>query len=178
MYNYSDEEVNAYAANKNIIPGTLLWTSDLPLSEDAFRSGAKNSATVDFLRWQDIGLELVKGKGRIPQEEWGSYTVNPRKGISMFIKRMLPDGMHYLGPLADSAKKDLKENFDPVIEKFWWQIERGQPLPAGLQLVYDGVPPGHCTLTTNREMTVQEFMGLVARLVFKSAGSDYYGIKK
>lgn len=178
MHAYSDNDVNSYALSKNLAPGTLLWASDKPLSEDAFRSGAKNAAAVDFLRWQDIGLELVKGKGRIPSEEWGSYTVKPRKGISLFIKRMLPEGMTYLGSMPGAKKKDLKEDFDPIIERFWWQIEPGQPLPVGLQLVYDGEPPGHCTLTVNREMTIHEFMGLVGQLIFTSAGNDYFGMKK
>lgn len=178
MYMYSDDDVNQYAASKNLIPGTLLWASDKPLEEEAFRSGGKNNAAVDFLRWQDIGKELEKGRGRIPPEEWGSFTVKPGQGISMFIKRMLPDGMVHLGAIANSKRKDLKEQYDPIIERFWWKIEPGQPLPSGLQLVYDGVPPGHCTLTTDRERTVQEFMGLVGLLSFTSAGSDYYGIKK
>lgn len=91
---------------------------------------------------------------------------------------MLPEGMTYLGTMADSKKKELKESFDPIIEKFWWQIESGQPLPVGLQLIYDGVPPGHCTLTTDREITVSEFLGLVSLLKFKNAGNDYYGIAK
>lgn len=96
----------------------------------------------------------------------------------MFIKRMLPEGMMFLGTVVDADKKALKADFEPIIEKFWWQIEKGQPLPVGLELIYDGVPPGHCTLTCNREMSVHEFMGLVSLLVFKNVGADYYVMKK
>ena len=118
VHSYSDGEVLAHAANKNLIPGTLLWAADMLFNEDAFRSGAKNSPAVDFLRWQDIGLELTKGKGRIPQEEWATHMVKPGKGVSMFIKRMLPEGMMFLGTVVDADKKALKVDFDPIIEKF------------------------------------------------------------
>ena len=178
MYIYTDEQVNSYAVGKKYAVGTILWASDKPLDEDAFRSGAKSNAAIDFLRWQDIGLELVKGKGRIPPDELHNHVVKPGKGISLFIKRMLPEGMTYLGSIPDAKKKALKESFDPVIEKFWWQIESGQPLPTGLQLIFDGEPPGHCTLTTTREISVHEFLGLVSLIKFSSAGSDYYGIAK
>jgi hypothetical protein len=50
----------AYAASRGITSGTLLWATDVPLTEDAFRSGAKNAAAVNFLRWQDIELGPVR----------------------------------------------------------------------------------------------------------------------
>ncbi len=178
MTQHSNSEVDAYAAQKGLTPGTLLWATDVPLTEDAFRSGAKNAPAADFLRWQDIDLEDTKGRGRIPPEEWGDFTVRPGFGISLFIKRMIPESAVYLGDSLEKAKvKELKAEFNPVDERFWWKIEPGQPLPAGLQLVYDGVPPGHCTLTVTREMTVAGFLSLVSQLHFSSAGTSYYGRK-
>ena len=135
-------------------------------------------AAINFLRWQDIGQEHIKGGGRIPEDEWNDFTVKPGKGISMFIKRLLPTGMMYAsaGPASKGQKKMLKEDFDPLIERFWWQLETGQQVPPGLELVYDGVPPGHCTLSVNRQMTVQNFMNLVSQITFKDAGCDLFGI--
>jgi hypothetical protein len=151
----------------------------VPLTEDAFRSGGKNAAAVDFLRWQDIELEATKGRGRIPKEEWESFIVEPGQGISLFIKRMIPESSVYLGDDLERSKlKDLKNDFDPIEERFWWKIESGHPIPSGLELVYDGVPPGHCTLTVTRQVTVGAFMKLVAMLPFSKAGTSYYGTKK
>ena len=179
MTQYSADDVNAYAASRGITPGTLLWATDVPLAEDAFRSGAKNAAAIDFLRWQDIDLELVKGRGRIPPEEWGAFMVKPGEGISLFIKMMVPENTNYLGDsLAKVKLKELKESFDPIAERFWWKIESGHPIPVGLQLVFDGQPPGHCTLTVDREITVDAFMKLVAKVPFTKAGTSYYGTSR
>jgi hypothetical protein len=178
MPHYDSNEIEVYAKSKNLTPGTLLWATDVPLKEDAFRSGGKNAAGIDFLRWQDIGLEETKGRGRIPQEEWSTFVVSPHQGISLFIKQMIPQNSTHLGDGLEKSKlKELKSDFNPIDERFWWQIESNQPLPAGLQLVYDGAPPGHCTLTVEREMTVSAFMQLVLMLKFRNAGTSYYGKK-
>lgn len=57
MQQYTDDDVNAYAASRGIVPGTLLWASNVPLKEDAFRGGNKSSANTHYLRVSD----LVKG---------------------------------------------------------------------------------------------------------------------
>jgi hypothetical protein len=57
----------------------------------------------------------------------------------------------------------------------WWAIGLGQVIPAGLVLKYDGVPPGHCTLTTERKMTVKAFLTLVGLIGFKPLGHEFYG---
>ena len=174
---FSDGEIAEYAISRGLTPDTLLWASDTPMREDAFRSGARNSATVDFLRFRDIDDAPVRS-GRIPEEELGDFVVTPGHGISLFIKPMLPDGQVHLGKhgSADTpAKADLKKQYDPFMEKYWWKIERGQKIPPGLQLRYDGVPPGHCTLTVDRPMPVAAFLSLVAMIHFESLGTDYYG---
>jgi hypothetical protein len=58
---YSDEQVAEYAKSRNLAPGTLLWASDVPLSEDAFRSGAKNSPETDFVRRRVIASSPSNG---------------------------------------------------------------------------------------------------------------------
>jgi hypothetical protein len=79
---FTADQVQAYAKDKGYAPGTILWATDKPLSEGAFRSGSKTTAAIDFLRWQDIGLELTKGLGRIP----------PRSSYHMLLHRAV--GFH------------------------------------------------------------------------------------
>lgn len=176
----TEEQATAFAERSGIVPDTILWSCDKELEEDAFRSGAKKHAAIDFLRWQDIGKEETRGKGRIPEDEWHLHAVEPGRGISMFIKKILPAGFHWVssGPATGGQKNKLKEDYDPLTEKFWWKLEKGQPLPAGLVLKYDGVPPGHCTLTVTREVMVDTFLELVSQLKLTNAGCDLFGIVK
>jgi hypothetical protein len=177
MTHFADDEVKAYAASRKLVPGTLLWATDVPLTEDAFRSGGKNAAGVDFLRFTDIMSAPIRD-GRVPAEESGDFMVNPGHGISLFIKQMLSEGLIHLGTQGTPGtppKAELKKQYDPFKEKYWWKIEKGQTLPPGLQLVYDGEPPGHCTLTVESPKTVQAFLALVALVHFESLGTDYYG---
>jgi hypothetical protein len=60
MTHYTDDEVNAYTASRNIVPGTLLWASNTPLVEDAFRSGGKNAPGVDYLRFTDLSSSPLR----------------------------------------------------------------------------------------------------------------------
>ena len=177
---YDDAQVAEYAKSRNIAPGTLLWASDVPLTEDAFRAGAKNNAAADYLRFSDLKTDTERS-GRIPAEEAADWMVNPGQGISLFIKQMLTEGLVHVGTHGAPGtppKADLKKQYDPFKERFWWRIEKGQMLPAGLQLVFDGEPPGHCTLTVERAMTLQAFLALVSLVHFESMGTDYYGVLK
>lgn len=176
---HTEDQVAAYAASRNLAPGTLLWATDVPLSEDAFRLGAKNSSATNFLRYTD--LQMSSHSGRIDEGDLEKWYVEPGQGISLFIKQMLPEGMIHIGTQGEPGtplKPDLKKQFDPFLERFWWKIEKGQPIPAGLQLVYDGQPPGHCTLTVERRITVKAFLSLVSLVRFQSLGTDYYGARK
>jgi hypothetical protein len=177
---YTDDQVTEYAKSRNIVPGTLLWASDVPMVEDAFRAGVKNSSATDFLRFNDLKTDTLR-TGRIPPEEATDWIVDPGQGVSLFIKQMLTEGLTHLGThgaAGTAPKADLKKQYDPFKERYWWRIEKGQVLPAGLQLVYDGEPPGHCTLTVERAMTVQAFLALVSLVHFHSMGTDYYGVLK
>jgi len=57
----------------------------------------------------------------------------------------------------------------------WWGIDQGHPIPSGLELIYDGHPPGHCTLTPTRTMSVRAFLSLVALVPFSPRGVDLVG---
>ncbi len=59
MQQFNDDDINAYAASKGIVPGTLLWAANRSLSEDAFRGGNKSVPNTHYLRVSD----LVKGQG-------------------------------------------------------------------------------------------------------------------
>jgi len=148
------------------------------LTEDAFRSGGKNAPAVDFLRWKDIGID--DREGRIPETDWGRFTVAPGQGLSMFIKKVLPHSMTWVGsvPAPKGQRKQYEQEYSPLRELYWWQLERGQVLPAGLVLVYDGQPPGHCILTVARKMTVRGFLSLVSQIRFQSAGADLFGVRR
>jgi hypothetical protein len=82
------------------------------------------------------------------------------------------------GKLSKSKKKQLKALYDNVKQANWWKLDKGVHLPAGLLIVYDGDPPGHCTLSPNREMTIEGFLSLVAQVSFTSCGNDILGIMK
>lgn len=180
MKQYTDDDVNAYAAAKNYAPGTLLWAPNVPLEEDAFRGGNATGPQTNFLRFSDITKERSR-EGRIPDEEHGDWVIKPGQGISLFIKQKIPAGMLYIGPPGGEgvpSKGEFKKQFDPRAETSWWRIEKGQTIPPGLQLVFDGVPPGHCTLTVERPMTVKAFLELVALVHFEFAGTQLYGTPK
>lgn len=139
-------------------PGTVLWGIDIDLERDVFRSGAASKPNVEYLRFIDLNLE---GEGRIPDDELEKFVINPGKGISLFLERKIPEGLVLHDPSA--IKPGAKEKPKKI---HWWGIEREQPLPSGLQLVYDGNPPGHCTLTVTREMPISSFLSLVSQITF------------
>lgn len=120
------------------------------------------------------GLAVTYGFNASGQEAT-DWIVNPGQGMSLFIKQMLTQGLLHLGTLAaakTAPKSNLKKQYDPFKKRFWWRVEKGQVLPAGLQLVYDGEPPSHCTLTVDRSMTVQAFLALVSLVHFENMGTD------
>ncbi|HEY0684004.1 MAG TPA: hypothetical protein VGD45_16860 [Steroidobacter sp.] len=149
------------------VPGTVLWAVDVELEREVFRSGASGKPNVDYLRWIDIGVD--DKEGRIPEEEL-EIGLKPGQGISLFLERMIPEGMVVMD--AASWKKLDKYKRKEV---HWWGIDQGHPLPSGLSLVYDGKPPGHCTLTITRPMAIKSFLSLVALIPFSKKGKEFYG---
>jgi len=171
-------EVAAYSQAKNLLPGALLCCADMALTEDAFRSGGKNAPAVGFLRWKDIGID--DREGRVPDTQRGRFAVAPGRGISMFIKKVLPQSMTWLGPIPTpkGQRRQYEQEYSTLRELYWWQLARRQVLPTGLVLVYDGLPPGHCILTVARETTVRGFLSLVSQIRFQSAGADLLGVRR
>ena len=145
-------------------PGTVLWAVDAELAVDIFRSGAATKPNVEYLRFIDVGK--IDRDGRIPEEEFERFMVEPGRGISLFLERMTPEGMVAASPNTWIGKDKTKIQ--------WWGIDHKQPIPKGLSLVYDGQPPGHCTLTVDRTMTVKAFLALVALVPFSKRELDLF----
>ena len=131
-------------------PGTLLWALDVNLEREVFLSGAASKPNVEYLRYIDLGLDELDG--RISSEQGDKFMVVPGKGISLFLERLIPEGMVVTDPtnIPASDKKSGKKIH-------WWGIDQKHSIPVGLQLVYDGQPPGHCTLTSHVKFQSQPF---------------------
>lgn len=149
-------------------PGTVLWAVDVDLERDVFRSGAASKPNVDYLRFVDIGVD--DREGRIPEGELETIVLQPGQGISLFLERMIPEGMVVMDASAWKAVDKKKQK-----KIHWWGIDQGHPVPSGLSLVYDGNPPGHCTLTVTRPMSVKAFLSLVSLIHFSQRGIDLVG---
>ena len=149
-------------------PGTVLWGVDIDLARDVFRSGAATKPNVEYLRFVDIGLD--DPPGRIPNDAGDKYMVSPGQGISLFLERMIPEGM-----VTKTREEWKKAGVKDPKKISWWGVDQGHPVPAGLELVYDGVPPGHCTLSVTRSMTVAAFLALVSQVPFSTRGEDFIG---
>lgn len=150
------------------VPGTILWAVEVDLTKDVFRSGSATKPGVDFLRYSD--LKIPNMQGRIEEAQNSEFVVQPGRGISLFLEKKIPEGMvkvdETMRTLIDKSKQK---------KLHWWGIDQGHPIPNGLVLTYDGDPPGHCTLTVERPMTVKAFLALVALVPFSPRGYDVIG---
>lgn len=155
-------------ATKFPVPGTILWAIDVELSVDTFRGGGTNKPNTEFLRYVDLDLE--DGVGRIPENQVENFVVNPGQGISLFLERMIPEGQVLMDVDKWRALEKKKRGSTQ-----WWGIDQGHPIPSSLALLYDGQPPGHCTLTVTRSMTVGAFLLLVGSIPFSLRQLDLYG---
>jgi hypothetical protein len=149
-------------------PGTVLWAVDVDLQRDVFRSGAATKPNVEYLRFVDLGI--ADREGRIPEDQLEKFNVQPGQGISLFLERMIPEGMVVMDAAQWKAIDKKKQR-----KIHWWGIDQKHPIPSGLQLIYDGQPPGHCTLTVTRAMPVSSFLALVAQVPFSERGIDLVG---
>lgn len=174
----TQEQIAALAEEMKLVPDTILCAVDVKLANEIFKSGRTGDASVDYLRWIDLGIETREG--RIEGDDLTTQAIHKGQGLSFFIKKVLPKGMSHLesGKLTGGKKKQLKALYDNIKQANWWKLETGTTLPAGLILIYDGDPPGHCTLSPDREMTVQGFLDLVGQVTFTPCGQDILGIKK
>jgi hypothetical protein len=150
------------------VPGTVLWAIDVDLEREVFRSGAASKPNVDYLRFRDIGVD--DREGRVPEDQLESTVIKPGQGISLFLERMIPEGLVVMDA---AAWKSIDKKQQKKIH--WWGMDQGYPVPSGLSLIYDGHPPGHCTLTVTRAMSVKSFLSLVATITFSPRGIDLVG---
>lgn len=149
-------------------PGTVLWAVDVDLEDELFRKGAATKSNVDFLRFVDLDIRDMQG--RIEGEMTEKFVVSPGQGISLYLERMVPEGMVVLD---DNLRKTIEKSRQSKVH--WWSVDQGHPIPFGLVLKYDGIPPGHCILTVESERTVKAFLALVAQVPFSPVGYDVYG---
>lgn len=71
-----------------------------------------------------------------------------------------------------------EEGYKKVEQIHWFKMTEGRVIPVGLEVLYDGHPPGHCTLTVSRAMSVHEFLSLIEEhLGFDYIGSDVFGMR-
>ena len=148
-------------------PGAVLWAVDVELNREVLRSGAATHPAANFLRYTDIGVAQL---GRIEGDEQDKHVIEPGRGVSLFLLRMPAPGWALLN---DNNRSDFPK--DKQKKVIWWSIDQGHPIPSGLVLIYDGQPPGHCTLSPTRPMTVAAFLALVALVPFTQTGFDWAG---
>ena len=176
---YSHENVEARAAERKLIPGDRLWVAGDKVSGDAYRTGNSPTNAAIYLRWSDV--DAAKS-GKIEDTDSHKAVVNPGQGLSMFIERVVKSDFHLLasqnGQSGKSALAKLAEEkgYKDTRQIHWFKMEEGRVMPAGLEVIFDNDPPGHCTLTVTKSMTVHEFLGLVsAHLSFTYFGTDIFG---
>ncbi len=178
----NDAEVNERAASRGLKPGTRLWAAGAQVDGNCFRrgNGPKNPAI--YLRWSDIGS--TQGTGKIEGEDMGRAVVSPGKGLSLFIEQTVQGNFNHLNSNTEGFGKSYlqklakDEGYTRVSEIHWFKMTEGRVIPVGLEVIYDGHPPGHCTLTVTRTMTVQEFIFLVTdHLGFDYKGTDVIGTR-
>ena len=100
----------------------------------------------------------------------------------MFIERVVASDFNYIstqnGQCGKAALAKLAEEkgYKNPRQIHWFKMAEGKVMPAGLEVIFDNEPPGHCTLTVTRSMTVHEFLGLVNdHLGFSYFGTDIFG---
>ena len=150
------------------VPGTVLWGTDVQIDRDIFRRGASTKPNTDFLRYSDLQIEDMEG--RIDAEQAKVLVINPGQGISLFLTRFPGNGYKVL---SEEERKTVDKKLQ--LKLFWWTVDSGHPIPSGLVLKYDGNPPGHCTLTVERPMTVEAFLLLMVMVPFSPQGFDFVG---
>lgn len=176
---YSHETIGARAAERKLKPGDRLWAAGDKVTGDAYRTGNSPTNAAIYLRWSDVD---VAKSGKIEDGDTGKAVVHPGQGLSMFIERVVTSDFHLLASQdgqsgkAALAKLAEEKGYKDTRQIHWFKMAEGKVMPVGLEVVFDNDPPGHCTLTVTRTMTVHEFLGLVnAHLDFSYFGTDIFG---
>ncbi|MGS0998915.1 hypothetical protein [Rhodanobacter sp. UC4451_H18] len=176
---YSHESIGARAVERKLKPGDRIWVAGDKISGDAYRTGNSPTNAAIYLRWSDV--EVAKS-GKIEDADTNKVVVSPGQGLSMFIERVVMADFHLLtsqtgqSGKATLAKLAQEKGYKDTRQIHWFKMNEGKVMPSGLEVVFDNDPPGHCTLTVTRNMTVREFLGLVeAHLGFSYFGTDIFG---
>lgn len=176
---YTEKTIYARIAERNLKTGDRLWIAGEKLSSDVFRTGNTQSNPGVYIRWQDLKVQKI---GKIEGEDLHLATIRPGFGLSMFIEKMVHADFNLLGSQqgqfgkAALAKLAEEKGYTDTKQLHWFKMDEGKVLPVGLELIFDNHPPGHCTLTVTREMTVHEFLSLVTdHISFSYIGSDIFG---
>lgn len=176
---YSQETIGTRAVERKLKPGDRLWVAGDKVTGDAYRTGNSPTNAAIYLRWSDVDIAKP---GKIEENDTGKAIVTPGQGLSMFIERVVTSDFNYLASQqgqsgkAALAKLAEEKGYKDTRQIHWFKMTEGNVIPSGLEVVFDNDPPGHCTLTVTRAMTVHEFLNLVNdHLGFMYFGTDIFG---
>lgn len=176
---YTHETVGARAAERKLKPGDRLWVAGDKVTGDAYRTGNSPTNAAIYLRWSDLDIAKT---GKIEDADTRTAIIKPGQGLSMFIERVVRANFHLLvsqngqSGKAAIAKLAQEKGYADASQIHWFKMTEGYVMPAGLEVVFDNDPPGHCTLTVTKTMSVHEFLGLVnEHLNFTYFGTDIFG---
>lgn len=176
---FTHETVGARAGERKLRAGDCLWVAGDKIDSDAFRMGNSPVNPAIYLRWRDV--EAAK-EGKIEGDDLHRAVVHSGQGLSLFIERVVHADFNLLasqnGQCSKAALASLatEKGYPNIRQMHWFTMDQGRVMPAGLEVIFDNNPPGHCTLTVTRAMTAHEFLGLVnEHLGFSYVGTDIFG---
>lgn len=178
---YTAETIGARITERGLKTGDRLWVAGDRLTGETLRTGNSPSNAAIYLRWKDLGIAK---EGKIEGEDADKQVIEPGEGLSMFIEKVvhadfnLIDSKNTQCGKSELQKLAKEKGYESGSQIHWFKMTEGKVMPVGLEVVFDNDPPGHCTLTVTRAMTVRAFLGLVEEhLGFDYVGTDIFGKK-
>ena len=177
---FTPDTVSMRAKERGLRPGDRLWAAGEKIEGDAFRLGNSDKNPATYLRWRDLGVAKT---GKIETDhDQRSQTVSPGQGLSLFIERVVHADFNYIETRQQQTGKGAlrqlaqEKGYSEVRQIHWFKLAEGKSMPAGLEVVFNNEPPGHCMLTVTHTMTVKDFLGMVeTHLDFQYVGTDLFG---
>lgn len=176
---FTPETIGAQAAERKLKPGDRLWVAGDKVDNGAYRQGNSPSNPAVYLRWRDVD---VPKQGKIEDADLTKAVIRPGQGLSLFIEKIVHADFNHIGSQDSQCGKAAlaalakEKGYTEASQIHWFRMDSGKVMPAGLEVIFDNDPPGHCTLTVTREMTAHEFLGLVSEhLGFSYIGTDIFG---
>ena len=180
LYDY--DSVRSRIEARGLVPGQRLWAAGDVIDANAVRMGNSPANAAIYLRGSDLGIKDPAKKGKVVGGDLDSLVVNPGQGLSMFIERTVhQDFNHIETRTSNTGKAALRalaeeKGYASTTQIHWFKLEEGRQMPAGLEVVFDNQPPGHCILTVTHSMPVREFLNVVnSHLAFDYIGTDIFG---